>query len=65
MKHTIPTVNWTTHLADAISASQDGDTILVTSEAMLELVQRAKRRMCPDKRLDIQLDTSAVSLNMQ
>lgn len=48
-------VNWPVKLADAVRDSQDGDVIQVATEAMRELGERAKARMCPDKNIAIVL----------
>ena len=42
---TIPKTNWPTHLAAMIAAAQDGDTIIVHTEAMKELGEHAAERM--------------------
>jgi len=51
MKHVIPARNWTTALADAIESADEYDVIEVHSDAMWELAERARQRMCPDKYL--------------
>lgn len=38
-------------LADVIESAQDGDTIAVPSEAVAELGEMARERMCPNKEL--------------
>lgn len=49
MIHTIPSRNWTTALADTFEQCKNGDTIIVHTDAMQELAQRAHVRMCQDK----------------
>lgn len=48
---TFPVGNWTSQLVAAIEKAVDGDVIIVLSDAMKELGQRAARRMCPDKKI--------------
>jgi hypothetical protein len=50
MRHEIPKKNWHMQLADVIKRAADGDTIVGTS-TMIELAQRAQKRMCPAKTL--------------
>ena len=49
MTHTIPRGNWHLALIDAIKNAQDGDTIECHTEAMQQLAEKAKQRMCPQK----------------
>lgn len=51
MQHVVPAANGTMALADLIEKSSDGDEIIVSSEAMRELGERAHQRMCPTKTL--------------
>ena len=50
--YTIPIGNWHMALADAIEQAEDGDIIEVHEQAMKELGERAKTRMCPDKKIE-------------
>jgi len=50
--HKIPYANWTSHLARLIDTAADGDTIQVHTEAMQELAEMARERMCPEKKLN-------------
>lgn len=45
--HTIPSGNWTQYLIDAIEQTDEGDTIVVESEAAAELGRKAVERMRP------------------
>jgi hypothetical protein len=49
MRHEIPRMNWMTHLADAIRAAADGDTIVCRTADAVELAKQAHGRMCPNK----------------
>lgn len=51
MKHIVSGGNWHMQLADVIESAQDGDTIAVPSEAVAELGEMARERMCPNKEL--------------
>ena len=53
MIYHIPARNWSTALAEAIDAAQDGDTIAVASATQQRLAAYAVARMCPDKDLAI------------
>lgn len=44
-KISLPKVNWTTALAQAIKTAEPGDTIVVDSMAKLELCARAASRL--------------------
>lgn len=48
---TIPAANWTKYLINAIMASEDGDEIIVSTEAQKELALVAMKRMCPNKNI--------------
>ena len=48
-EYTLLPANWTMTLADLIENSEDGDIIIVSSEAQKELGIRAKNRICPEK----------------
>lgn len=52
----IEKANWITSLADAIETTKDGDTIIVHTIAMKELAIRIKDRMCPDKKIQIEVN---------
>lgn len=56
MRYTIPTRSWTLMLWVAIAAAQDGDVIEVHNDAMQELAERARLRMCPDKNLTFEIE---------
>ncbi len=58
MEHRITESNWATQIAAALKSAADGDTIVVPTEAAKQLAERAKARMCPDKRLTIVVDES-------
>lgn len=49
--YTVPHNNWHMALADIIETAKDGDTIICHSDAMAELAERARTRMCPEKQL--------------
>lgn len=57
MEYRIPPTNWTSHLADAIDECENGDVIIVSSESMKELGERANNRMCPDKNIIFRVDS--------
>ena len=48
-KYTLSPENWAMTLADLIKNSEDGDIIIVSSEAQKELGIRAKNRRYPEK----------------
>jgi vacuolar-type H+-ATPase subunit F/Vma7 len=54
MIYRIPDVDWPKNLANSLKNSRDADVILVSTEAQKELAERAKERMCPEKKLIIQ-----------
>ena len=54
-KFTIPTVNWTSALVNAIESAEGGEVIEVHTIAMQELAERALARMCPDKSLIVEV----------
>ena len=41
----IPAVNWPTHLAEAIRIAEPGDRVIVRTEPMRQLAERAAQRM--------------------
>lgn len=55
-RHTLPAANWHMALANAIEAAQDDDTIVCHSEAMAELAEEARQRLCPSKRLVFEVE---------
>jgi len=56
MQYVIPAGGWVSRLADAIENAEAGDSIVVRSEAMLELAERARSRMCPEKQITFILE---------
>ncbi len=58
MEIEIPLGNWHMALADAIKDAQNGDVIIVKTEAQVELGGRAKERMCPDKEIMFEIKQS-------
>lgn len=52
----IPRRNWNNELANAIENSSNGDVIVCHSQEMMELAERAKERMCPDKIISFELE---------
>lgn len=56
--HMIPKAGWPTALANTIDQCEDGDTIIVHTEAMLELGQIAQARMCPEKSIAFEIKQS-------
>jgi len=55
--HTLSSKNWTNQLATLIEQAKDGDIIIVRSEAQKELGEKAKGRMCPDKKIEFRVET--------
>jgi hypothetical protein len=55
MKWTIPDMDSKEWLAEAIRDSVDDDVIIVKTEAAKELGERAKSRMCPDKKITFEV----------
>lgn len=55
MKHTVPVSNWHTALIETIHRAQDGDTIVVHTDAMRELGERARARICPSKNITFEV----------
>lgn len=55
-KHTLPMANWHMALADIIERADDGDVVIVPDEFTKELGERAKQRMCPDKKLTFEVN---------
>ena len=51
MEYKISSKNGQLDLAKIIRKAKDGDIIYVNSEAMLNLAERAKARMCPLKEI--------------
>ena len=51
----IPSSNWPTALWAAIDCSVDGDIIVILNEAMRELGEEAKERMCPNKEITFEV----------
>ena len=47
----IKPINWTEQLAYAIKDCEDGDAIIVSSDAMRNLGLRARQRLCPSKHI--------------
>lgn len=44
-------MNWLKKLAISIEKAKDEDVIIVHSEAAKELAERARLRMCPEKKI--------------
>ena len=59
MIYEVPDKNWTMALADFIEQAQDGDVIVIASEAARELAQRAKNRMWPEKKIKFEVNEEA------
>lgn len=57
----IPRTNWHMALADAIGGAADGETIKCRTHSEAELGERARRRMCPSKRLTFVFDEDVLS----
>ena len=55
MRYDVPAKNWTMVLADFIEQTQDGDVIVIASEAAKELAEKAKNRMCPEKKISFKI----------
>ena len=55
MQYIVHSRNWTSQPADFITQATDGDIIVVVSDATKELGERARLRMCPDKRITFQV----------
>jgi len=49
--HSIPRESWVSALPDAIRVADSGDRIIVHSESVQELGERALARLFPDKNL--------------
>lgn len=58
MRYEIHKHDWPAKLADTVGLATDGDTIVCYSQAMIELGERARVRMCPRKVLVFELETS-------
>ena len=56
MRYRITPAGWTTILAAFIDQTQDGDVIVVPSEEMKALAERARRRMCPEKAITFEVE---------
>lgn len=56
MTHRISEKNWSTELAKILRESHDGDLILVATPSQKVLAERAKQRLCPQKRITIQTE---------
>lgn len=54
--HTIKPANWHMQIADAIKRSDDGDTLIVHTDAQKELAERALARMRPGLKLTIEVN---------
>lgn len=65
MEYTIPQANWTRALADLTEKSNDGDVIIVHSEEQKELAERAKSRMCPEKKVEFRVGGGLTSVLME
>jgi len=56
--HVIPPGDWTQHLADAIEAAENGDRIIVESDAARELARSAIQQMRPGLSVEIVVQPS-------
>jgi hypothetical protein len=54
--HTVERKNWHVHLAGVIQKAKDGDTIICHSQPMIELAERARSRLCPEKKLIFKME---------
>lgn len=57
MEHKIPAGNWLMHLADVIEGANDGDVIIVATDAAREIARSAIKRMRPE--LDVRIVVEA------
>lgn len=62
-KLTIPAGNWTTALADTLDQAEDGDTIVVQSERMKELGERALSRRKDGKKVSFVVEAPSEEQN--
>jgi hypothetical protein len=62
MEFKVSEIGWHIGIVDAIKAANDGDTIIVNTQAQLALTKRAINRMCQDAKITIKIREPAPPL---
>lgn len=61
MRIIIPVGDWLMKLCDALETSNNDDEIIVKTQAIKELAEMAKERICPDKNIIFIIEAENIS----